>query len=303
VASADWYTPGGTPATGSSGSSSAVRNEFSLIETALDKLPTISGNGGEIVVVNAGATALETVASITVAQGGTGVGTLTDGGVLLGAGSGNITAMAVLADGEMIVGDGTTAPVAESGGTLRTSIGLGSGDTVTFSSIVGTISTAAQGNITSLGTLTVLDVDNVNINGNTISSTAGTDLFITPLAGQRLILDGGIFIDDAQILLGNEKYLMGTTDFGSLERNLIGFSSSDLVVIGDNAFGVQMASLTLVTNLVTAFVQTNNLRMPSPTVPATAATTGNTGDIAWDSGFIYVCLSPFVWKRVAIATW
>lgn len=63
---------------------------------------------------------------IAVADGGTGVSTLTDGGVLLGSGTGAITAMAVLADGEFIVGDGTTDPVAESGSTVRTSLGLGS---------------------------------------------------------------------------------------------------------------------------------------------------------------------------------
>jgi hypothetical protein len=51
-------------------------------------------------------------------------GTFTDGGILLGSGTGAITAMAVLADGEMIVGDGTTDPVAESGATLRSSIGV-----------------------------------------------------------------------------------------------------------------------------------------------------------------------------------
>ena len=44
--------------------------------------------------------------------------------------------------------------------------------------LTGTIQTAAQANITSLGTLTALQVDNININGNTISSTAGTDLNI-----------------------------------------------------------------------------------------------------------------------------
>ena len=49
--------------------------------------------------------------------------TLTDGGVLLGSGTGAITAMDVLTDGQFIVGDGTTDPVAESGATLRTSIG------------------------------------------------------------------------------------------------------------------------------------------------------------------------------------
>jgi len=72
---------------------------------------------------------------LTVAQGGTGAGTFTDGGVLLGAGTGAITAMAVLADSEMIVGDGTTAPVAESGATLRTSIGVGTGNSPQFTGI------------------------------------------------------------------------------------------------------------------------------------------------------------------------
>lgn len=58
-----------------------------------------------------------------------------------------------------------------------------------------TVTTAAQPNITSLGTLTILQVDNLNIDGNTLSSTAGVDLLITPLAGQQLILDGTIIVD------------------------------------------------------------------------------------------------------------
>jgi len=66
---------------------------------------------------------------------------------------------------------------------------------VTGATLVGTLTTAAQTNVTSLSTLTALQVDNININGNIISSTAGTDLFITPLGGQQLILDGTIIID------------------------------------------------------------------------------------------------------------
>ena len=67
---------------------------------------------------------------LAVTAGGTGVGTLTDGGVLLGSGTADVTAMAVLADGEIIVGDGTTDPVAESGATARTSLGLAIGTDV-----------------------------------------------------------------------------------------------------------------------------------------------------------------------------
>ena len=72
---------------------------------------------------------------VGVAYGGTGVSTLTDGGVLLGSGTSAVTAMAVLTDGQMIVGDGSTDPVAESGATLRTSIGVGTGDSPQFTDL------------------------------------------------------------------------------------------------------------------------------------------------------------------------
>jgi hypothetical protein len=63
------------------------------------------------------------------------------------------------------------------------------------SGTAATVTGAAQTAITSVGTLTALQVDNLNINGNTISSTAGTDLLITPLSGQQIVLDGTIVID------------------------------------------------------------------------------------------------------------
>lgn len=74
------------------------------------------------------------------------------------------------------------------------------GNAATVSTITGlapdtATTAAAQPNITSVGTLTTLQVDNININGNTISSTAGVDLLITPLAGQQIVLDGAIVID------------------------------------------------------------------------------------------------------------
>jgi len=63
------------------------------------------------------------------------------------------------------------------------------------SGTAATVTGAAQTNITSVGTLTALQVDNLNINGNTLSSTAGTDLLITPLSGQQIVLDGALVID------------------------------------------------------------------------------------------------------------
>ena len=56
------------------------------------------------------------------------------------------------------------------------------------------VTQAAQTAITSVGTLTALQVDNLNLNGNTFSATTGA-LNITPAAGSAIVLDGTINID------------------------------------------------------------------------------------------------------------
>jgi len=68
-------------------------------------------------------------------EGGSGAATFTDGFVLLGSGTSAFTGLDVTADGAMLVGDGTNDPVAESGATLRTSIGVGTGDSPQFTGI------------------------------------------------------------------------------------------------------------------------------------------------------------------------
>lgn len=55
----DFYQDSGNPATGSSGSSALIRAEFASVEAGFDKLPTLSTNGGKLVKINAGGTAME----------------------------------------------------------------------------------------------------------------------------------------------------------------------------------------------------------------------------------------------------
>ena len=45
------------------------------------------------------------------------------------------------------------------------------------------------------------------------------------------------------------------------------------------------------------------IRLPVTKTPATAGATGTTGDWAYDSSYVYVCVATNTWKRVAIATW
>jgi hypothetical protein len=37
--------------------------------------------------------------------------------------------------------------------------------------------------------------------------------------------------------------------------------------------------------------------------PANASSTGTAGTVAYDSSYVYVCISSNTWKRAAISTW
>ena len=120
---------------------SALRINGTTIDSSDSSAVQINENtevDGTLTVTGAVAITSGTITGITdlaVADGGTGASTFTDGGILLGSGSGAITATAALGDGEVLVGDGSGDPVAESGATLRTSIGVGTGDSPQFTGI------------------------------------------------------------------------------------------------------------------------------------------------------------------------
>jgi hypothetical protein len=142
---------------------------------------------------------------LAVSDGGTGAATLTDGGLLLGSGgSSAVTAMAVLTDGQMIVGDGTTDPVAESGATLRTSIGVGTGDSPQFTGLdvlsTGTTNSRISGTGNTYGQLDFYSNDGSNVNARIQSDLfqgnlgGALSLWTSPVGtgtlASRLVIDG-----------------------------------------------------------------------------------------------------------------
>ena len=91
------------------------------------------------------------------------------------------------------------------------------------SGTAATVTGAAQTAITSVGTLTALQVDNININGNSITTTGGTDLNIGPVAGQQIVLDGTIEID-AGVVTGATS-ITSTAFVGDLTGDVTGDTS------------------------------------------------------------------------------
>lgn len=102
----------------------------------------------------------------------------------------NITTVGALDSGSITSGFGTI----DTGSSAITTTG-----TVTGGTLTGTLSTAAQGNITSLGTLTSLAVDNIIINGTNIGHTSDTDAISIASSGnvtisQDLAVSGALTI-------------------------------------------------------------------------------------------------------------
>ena len=79
-----------------------------------------------------------------------------------------------------------------------------------------TVTQAAQTAITSLGTLTALQVDNLNVNGNTILASSGA-LNLTPATGSAIVLDGTINVD-AGVVTGATS-ITSTNFVGALTGN------------------------------------------------------------------------------------
>ena len=203
----------GTAATVTGTAQTAITSVGTLTALDVDNI-TIDGNT---------ISSTDTDGNITLTPNGTGVvaigaGNLSYGGTAVTAtadelnimdGSATTQATVTLEDGDGIVisdGDVMKQCLASdiktyvSDLTLTTAsqtaiTGVGALTTGSIASGFGSISTGSA--ITTTGDITGGKViaDNITIDGNTISSTAGTDLNITPLAGQQLVLDNTIVVD------------------------------------------------------------------------------------------------------------
>ena len=163
----------------------------------------VTGNtsGTALSVTQAAQTAITSLGTLTALQ----VDNLNLNGNVLSATTGalNLTP----ATGSAIVLDGT----------ISVDAGVVTGATsISSTAFVGTLSTPAQANVTSLGTLTALQVDNLNLNGNVLSTTSG-NLSITPVSGSTIVLDGTIIVD-AGIVTGATS-VTSTSFVGALTGN------------------------------------------------------------------------------------
>lgn len=98
---------------------------------------------------------------------------------------------------------------------------------------------------------------------------------------------------------GNVGGYVGTDRLFNVGNGANSASRSDaFTVLKNGNVGINTSAPTALLD-----VNGNKIRVRNSKTPTSATDTGNTGDIAWDSNYIYVCVATNTWKRVAIATW
>ncbi len=198
--------------------------------TALETARTINGTSfdgtANITITAAGSTLSDTV---TVEKGGTGATTLTDGGILLGNGTGAVTAMAVLGDGVIVVGDGSTDPTTitaftASDGLLKHEVGGLELDisAIAIGDVIAGTGTGSVGIVTSTG----------HSDGDVLTIQADGTVDWEAASGGASDINGlsDCLVENNSIYLGNDP---SSTTFSALYNIGLGTTALEDITTGD----------------------------------------------------------------------
>jgi len=129
--------------------------------------------------------------------------------------------------------------------------------------MTGTLTAAAQTGITSVGTLTALQVDNINVNGNTITASSGA-VNITPAGGSAIVLDGAVNVDAGVV-----------TGVTSLTSNAILIADAGTIGSASSTSAITVASTGIVTFVDDILIKDGGtIGAASATTAITIASTG-----------------------------
>jgi len=141
----------------------------------------------------------------------------------------------------------------------------------------------------------------VTITGSQFTSEIGIGdrVYANGLAGTVAVVTS---VDSDTQITVNTAIGDGTGRTLRIKKALLGLRKADtnLAMIVTDTGNVGIG-----TDIPTAVLDINSdkFRLRTAKTPATAGAAGTTGDICWDSDYIYVCVATNTWKRTAISTW
>jgi len=176
--------------------------------------------------------------TLGVDRGGTGATSLTDGGVLLGSGTGAITAMAVLGDGAIVVGDGTTDPVALTAFTSST--GQLTHERGGIEADISAITTGGMLRGTGSG---VMAVSTVGTDGQVLTAQADSTI-----AWEDAASGGGDLNDDALRSWGTDGDFVGVLNSAGLAAD----TELTDVIVGTSVYELAIPANSMIFSNITA---------------------------------------------------
>lgn len=118
--------------------------------------------------------------------------------------------------------------------------------------------------------------------------------------------NGGDDTDCVSTAAQIECIIDGTPGSNDMPGSLIFSTTSDGSAVSTERMRITSAgNVGVGTNSPTERLDINSdaIRIRTAQTPASAIAAGNTGDICWDSNFIYVCVATNTWKRSSLASW
>jgi hypothetical protein len=159
-----------------------------------------------------------------------------------------------------------------------TAAGLTAGAVSTITGLAPDTATTAAGqpNITSLGTLTTLTVDDITINGNTISSAGASTLAINPTAGQAITFDSTVTLD-AGVVAGITSLSTTVIELGHASDTTLARVSAGVVSVE----GVNIVTTSSTDTLTNKTINTNDnsVLLDIPTAVSGTTDTIDTNDV------------------------
>ena len=219
-----------------------------------DNQGVLSGGTAAGLVVGAlEASSLSLTTDLAVDHGGTGASSLTDHGVLVGSGTGAITALAVGTNGQLLMGSTGTDPVF---GTLTAGDGLTS--TAGAGSLALAVDLKADGGLVIEATEIAVDLEASSITGTLAVGDGGTG--VTSLSDIVNAANGGITVTDGAetVIGGNVSLALNLNDLTAMEANgahALDVASDSIAIIdkeNDDGNNVNVTRKETIGNLISA---------------------------------------------------
>ena len=273
-----------------------VKNNFSTISNTASQYTNFIGSNGISTSNN------PTTGTVTIIN--TGVISITPGsGLTATASNGNLTlSVSGYANGTLVAG---VTNVGISSNTLSVS------NSPIISNGVMTVDLATVGTITpgeyTAATVTVDEFGRVTGIANTLSSGTVTSVEFVPGTGIEITGTNPI-IDSGSVTITNS----GVTRLNSGPGIQLSGRTGEITVSATNPNPGTVTSVAVTSNTLvvtggpitsTGTVNIELDAVVSSSAPLTASSAGTTGQIAFSSGYVYVCIATNTWKRAALSTW